>query len=77
MIKIEHSILYNRRIAAFAVEASKDTDLAALDLLYKALDCKPGLKLNGYDHSRRFVFHVTDMPDEVFQDSEGNFIKDN
>lgn len=57
MIKLEHTIFHKEHTVAFAAEASSDKDLVALDLLFKALEGKAGLKL-GYINSRRLVIHV-------------------
>lgn len=74
MIKLEHTIFYTKETVAFALEASNDKDLPALDLFMQAMENKPGIKA-GFINSKRLVVHVTDLDKSTFRNEDGSFIK--
>jgi hypothetical protein len=74
MIKLEHTIFYLKETVAFALEASSDKDLPALDLFREAFENKPGVKV-GFSNTRRLIVHVTDMDKHHFKNEDGSYIK--
>lgn len=74
MIKAETNIFYKRGVVAIAFEASSDKDLPDLDLLFATLSNRSGVT-GSYLNSKRFVLHISDMPESFFKNEDGTLIK--
>lgn len=68
MIKLEHKILNDKRVIAFKLEASREEDLKALDLLAEAIMEKKPLEM-GFLKSDTMIIHVKDMDNRHFEES--------
>lgn len=59
MIKVEHKYLEDRKVDAFAFEASSDKDLEILDMLFQIFVTKPE-SMQSFLDTNRFVVHIKD-----------------